>query len=128
MTTTKGALGLWTVVLLIFVPTFGFRNITNNTVALGAASIPSWLIVALMFFLPLSIIIAELASSSSNKGGGLYSWIESGLGDRWAFIGTWSYFVAGGVGVDPLAWTGRVGLTIGGKGHRAATPEVQIGT
>ena len=95
MTTTKGALGLWTVVLLIFVPTFGFRNITNNTVALGAASIPSWLIVALMFFLPLSIIIAELASSSSNKGGGLYSWIESGLGDRWAFIGTWSYFVAG---------------------------------
>lgn len=95
MTSPAKALGLWTVVLLIFVPTFGFRNITNNSVVLGAAAIPSWIIVALLFFLPLSIIIAELASSSSSKGGGIYSWIESGLGERWAFIGTWSYFVAG---------------------------------
>nr|WP_218110623.1 amino acid permease [Ostreibacterium oceani] len=75
MNATQKQLGLWTVVLLIFVPTFGFRNITNNSVVLGATAIPSWLIVAVLFFLPLSIIIAELASSSSSKGGGIYSWI-----------------------------------------------------
>jgi len=95
MTEIQKKLGLWTVVLLIFVPTFGFRNITNNTVALGATSIPSWLIVAVLFFLPLSIMFAELSSRTSDKGGGIYSWISSGLGERWAFIGTWSYFVAG---------------------------------
>lgn len=95
MSSSKKSLGLWTVVLLIFVPTFGFRNITNNSVALGATAIPSWLIVAVLFFLPLSIIIAELSSNNTDKGGGIYSWIEAGLGERWAFIGTWSYFVAG---------------------------------
>lgn len=95
MASTAKKLGLWTVVLLIFVPTFGFRNITNNSVVLGATAIPSWLVVAVLFFLPLSIIIAELSSSSSEKGGGIYSWIASGLGEHWAFIGTWSYFVAG---------------------------------
>jgi hypothetical protein len=28
-------LGLWTLIMLIFVPTFGFGNITTNSVALG---------------------------------------------------------------------------------------------
>ena len=87
-------LSLWTLVMLIFVPTFGFRNVTFNAVALGPASIPSWLIVALLFFLPLSAFIAELASANKERGGGIYSWIDSGLGEKWAFIGTWSYFIA----------------------------------
>lgn len=93
MSNTK-KLGLWTLVMLIFVPTFGFGNITNNAVALGPAAIPSWLIVALFYFLPLSCMIAELASANNQKSGGLYSWIESSIGPKWAFIGTWSYFVA----------------------------------
>lgn len=87
-------LGLWTLVMLIFVPTFGFGNIASNAVALGPAAIPSWLIVALLFFLPLSIMIAELSSANKDKEGGLYTWIECSIGPRWAFIGTWSYFVA----------------------------------
>ncbi|SEG03890.1 amino acid/polyamine/organocation transporter, APC superfamily (TC 2.A.3) [Caloramator fervidus] len=87
-------LGLWTLVMLTFVPTFGFGNITTNAVALGPAAIPSWLLVSLLFFFPLSIMIAELASKNQDKEGGLYTWIESALGPKWAFIGTWSYFVA----------------------------------
>ena len=85
---------LWTLVLLIFVPTFGFGNITQNAVYLGPAAIPSWIIVALLYFLPLSIIIAELASANKEKEGGLYNWIECGIGEKWAFIGTWSYYIA----------------------------------
>ena len=87
-------LGFWTLIMLIFVPTFGFNNITSNAVALGPAAIPSWLIVSLLFFLPLSIMFAELASASQDKGGGIYSWIECSLGAKWAFIGTWSYFIS----------------------------------
>lgn len=87
-------LGLWTLVMLIFVPTFGFGNITSNAVALGPAAIPSWLIVSVLFFLPLSIMMAELASANQDKEGGLYTWIESSIGPFWAFVGTWSYFIA----------------------------------
>lgn len=90
----KRSFGLWTLVMLIFVPTFGFGNITNNAVALGPASIPSWLAVSILFFLPLSGMFAELASVNNGKEGGIYSWIESGLGSKWAYIGTWSYFIA----------------------------------
>ena len=77
-------LGLWTLVMLIFVPTFGFGNIASNAVTLGPAAIPSWLIVALLFFLPLSIMIAELASANKDKEGGLYTWIECSIGPKWA--------------------------------------------
>lgn len=91
---TAKKLGLWTLVMLIFVPTFGFRNVTSNAVALGPAAIPSWLVVSILFFLPLSAFIAELASANKERGGGIYSWIECSLGEKWAFIGTWSYFIA----------------------------------
>lgn len=87
-------LSLWTLILLIIVPTFGFGNITNNVVSLGVASVPSWIIVALFFFLPLSLFIPELASYDESSQSGIYSWIKAGLGDFWAFIGTWSYFVS----------------------------------
>lgn len=87
-------LSLWTVVLLTVVPTFGFGNITNNVVALGPASVPSWFIVAILFFLPLSLFIAELASVKDSGSAGIYTWIKMGLGEKWAFVGTWSYFVS----------------------------------
>lgn len=87
-------IGMGTLIMLIFAPTFEFYNITNNAVTLGPASIPSWLVVSVLFFLPLSGIIAELASANSEKEGGIYAWIESGLGSKWSYIGTWSYFIA----------------------------------
>lgn len=80
--------------MLIFVPTFGFTNITSNGVALGPAAVPSWVLVCVLYFLPLTAMIAELASANREKGGGIYSWIACSLGERWAFFGTWSYFIA----------------------------------
>jgi amino acid transporter len=90
---TRG-LSLWTLVMLIFVPTFGFNNITTNGVALGPAAVPSWMLVCLLYFLPLTAIIAELASANRDKGGGIYNWISCSLGPKWAFFGTWSYFIS----------------------------------
>ena len=80
--------------MLIFVPTFGFNNIASNAVELGPAAIPSWILVCLFYFLPLTAIIAELSSANKDKGGGIYSWIACSLGPKWAFFGTWSYFIA----------------------------------
>lgn len=87
-------LSMWSVVLLVLIPTFGFGNITNNVVAIGPASIPSWIIVTVFFFLPLSLFIAELATAKEAGSAGMYTWIKVGMGEKWAFIGTWSYFVS----------------------------------
>lgn len=86
-------IGLWSLVMMIFVPTFNFINIASNAVYLGPAAIPSWIIVSLLFFLPLCGIIAEMASANQDKDGGIYTWVNEAIGEEWAFIGTWSYFI-----------------------------------
>ena len=83
-----------TVSMLIVVTTFGLANVIDNLVELGLAAIPSWIIVGFLYFAPLALILAEFASDTTTARGGIYSYMERGLGSDWAFVGTWSYFVA----------------------------------
>lgn len=37
-------------------------------------------------------MIGEFASANSDAESGVYSWIKTSLGEKWAFLGAWSYF------------------------------------
>ncbi len=87
-------LSLITVSMIIVVTTFGFANVIDNVAELGLAAIPSWFAVGILYFLPLALILAEFASDNTDARGGIYSFMERGLSPTWAFVGTWSYFVA----------------------------------
>lgn len=82
-----------TVAMLIMVTTFGVANVIDNLVEMGLSAIPSWFAVGVLYFLPLALILAEFASDTKQSGG-IYSFMERGIGATWAFVGTWSYFVA----------------------------------
>jgi amino acid transporter len=87
-------MSVMTVSMIIVVTTFGIANVIDNLVEMGLASVPSWVAVGFLYFLPLALILAEFASDSRGRTGGIYSYMERGLGPTWAFVGTWSYFVA----------------------------------
>ncbi len=87
-------LSVTSVALLLVVVVFSISNVTDNFAALGLRAIPSWIAVGVLYFLPLSLMMAELASAAPQKRGGIYSYMEVGLGPTWAFTGTWAYFVA----------------------------------
>jgi amino acid transporter len=87
-------MSVMTVSMIIVVSTFGLANVIDNLVEMGLASVPSWVAVGFLYFLPLALILAEFASDTRDQGGGIYSYMERGLGPTWAFVGTWSYFVA----------------------------------
>jgi len=87
-------LSVSTVAMLLVAVIFGMGNVTDNLAALGLSAIPSWLAVGVLYFVPLSLMMAELASAATNKRGGIYSYMEVGLGPTWAFVGTWAYFVS----------------------------------
>ncbi len=87
-------LSVATVALMLVVVVVGLTNVTDNLAALGLAAIPSWIAVGFLYFVPLSLMMAELASASPDKRGGIYTYMELGLGPGWAFTGTWAYFVA----------------------------------
>ena len=80
--------------MIIVVTTFGFNNVIDNLVELGLAAIPSWFAVGVLYFLPLALILAEFSSDNTESRGGIYSFMARGLNPTWAFVGTWSYFIA----------------------------------
>jgi len=59
---------------------------------LGFSSAFFWILDAIIFFIPLSLVAAELATGWP-KTGGVYIWIREGLGDRWGYLGSWLYWI-----------------------------------
>jgi amino acid transporter len=94
VTSAHKKLSMVRVSMLIVITTFGFANVIDNLTALGLAAIPSWFAVGVLYFVPLALILAEFSSDAAGTRGGIYSFMARSLSPTWAFVGTWSYFVA----------------------------------
>lgn len=79
-------LTLGAVMLMIFAAVFGFGNTTVAYYDMGYAGIIWYVLGALLFFIPSSLMFAEYGSALHNQQG-VYSWLKSGIGEKWAFIG-----------------------------------------
>lgn len=82
-----------TLALLMFMTVFGITNIANNYGNYGNSAI-GWFILLAIFFIPLALMIAELASYDTTNNSGLKGWVKYGTNDMWSFIAVWCYFVA----------------------------------
>lgn len=80
------------IALLIFIAVFGITNIPNNYAAIGSESI-FWFAILILYFIPIGLIIAELASYDSDSNAGISKWVEIGTNKKIAFICGWAYFV-----------------------------------
>jgi Amino acid permease len=58
----------------------------------GWSSIAYYLLGALFFFVPLSLVVAELGTGWP-RAGGLYAWVKEGFGDRSGFLAIWFEWV-----------------------------------
>ena len=56
--------------ILTFIAIFRFGQVINNSVAIGLASIPSFVFATLTYFLPFSFMIAEFASANPESESG----------------------------------------------------------
>lgn len=84
-------LGVKAIVLMILTSCLGIRWIPAAG-AIGPSAIILWLLAALIFFLPLSLIVIEL-SLNHKENGGIYLWTRAGLGKRYGFYAAWFYWV-----------------------------------
>lgn len=81
-------------ILMIFGSIFGFANTTVAFYMMGYASIIWYILAAIFFFLPTSLMFAEFGSSLKESRGGLYSWLEESIGEKTAFIGTFIWLAS----------------------------------
>lgn len=78
--------------LMTFTAVFSFNSIINNSISIGLSSIPSFIFATIVYFFPFALMIGEFSSANENSESGVYSWIKTSLGNKWAFLGAWSYF------------------------------------
>jgi len=60
--------------------------------AIGVSSLFWWAVLGLIFFIPFSMICAELGCAFPDQGG-IYAWVNRAFGKEWAARVTWSYWV-----------------------------------
>lgn len=58
----------------------------------GSSLILYFLVVSLIFFIPTSLVSAELATTYPETGG-VYIWVKRALGDKWGFIAIWLQWI-----------------------------------
>lgn len=78
--------------LMTFTAVFAFNNIINATASIGLSAVPTFLFATVFYFFPFALMIGEFSSANTDSESGVYSWIRTSLGDKWAFLGSWSYF------------------------------------
>lgn len=78
--------------LMTFTAVFAFQSIINNSINIGLSTIPAYLFATICYFFPYGLMIGEFVSANSSSDSGIYSWIKTSLGGKWAFLGAWAYF------------------------------------
>jgi glutamate:GABA antiporter len=87
----RRAMGFWDVLLFNIAAVLGPRWIAAAAHN-GTSSISLWVLAAVLFFLPTSLIIIELSTRFPAEGG-LYVWSKEAFGDFHGFIAGWSYWI-----------------------------------
>ncbi len=84
-------IGTSEVIVMILTACLGIRWIPVAG-SMGPSAILFWIAGALLFFIPLSLIVMEL-THHYNKDGGVYLWVKQSLGDRFGFYTAWLYWI-----------------------------------
>ena len=92
MNNSRERLGPVALMLMTFSAVFAFPSIVDNSIQIGLATIPGYIFGSVFYFFPFILMIAEFASANAENESGIHSWLASVLGERWAFLGAWSYF------------------------------------
>lgn len=84
-------IGTPAVVVMILTACLGVRWIPVAG-SIGPSAMFFWIFGALLFFIPLCLIIIEL-SKNYGDGGGVYIWVKESLGEKFGFFTAWLYWV-----------------------------------
>src|SRR5271165_4025207 len=84
-------LGVRSIALISVAAVLTLRNMPS-VAEYGWSSIAYYLLGALFFFIPLSLVAAELGTGWP-KAGGLYAWVKEAFGERSGFLAVWFEWV-----------------------------------
>ncbi len=87
----KKVLSLFTLVMINIIAVDSLRNLAISA-EFGFSLIFFYIIAAIIFFIPIVVIAAELATAWPRIGG-LYVWVREAFGKRWALVAIWLQWI-----------------------------------
>ena len=85
------ALSVFSLVMINVIAVDNLRTLPFSA-KFGTALIFYYLLAAVLFFLPVAFVTAELATTWP-KQGGIYVWVKEAFGDKWGFLVVWLQWI-----------------------------------
>jgi amino acid transporter len=82
---------LFSLVLLIVAAIDSIRNLPASAL-FGSALIFFFIFSAIVFLIPTSLVAAELSATFPEKGG-VYHWVKTAFGEKWAMLAIWLQWI-----------------------------------
>jgi amino acid transporter len=92
--TKKSKLTAVSLALMIFTAVYGFGNVPLSFYQMGYGAIPWYILSAIVFFLPFSLMVTEFGSAFKSEHGGIYSWMNKSVGPGFALTGTLMWYMS----------------------------------
>ena len=90
MAQSRKALTIWMIGLINVAAITNIKNFPLLA-EYGLSIVFFLLLSAIFFFIPVSLVSAELASGWPDRG--IYSWVKEGLGPKWGFLAIWLQWI-----------------------------------
>ena len=71
---------------------FGIKNVINNNVAIGLSAAPAFFLATVLYFVPFTLVVAEFTALNKDSESGVYQWVKTSMGGRWAFLTAFCYW------------------------------------
>lgn len=85
------SLGVFALVMINIIAVDNLRSLPFSA-AYGFSLVFYYLVAALVFFIPIAVVAAELATGWPDKGG-IYVWVREAFGEWWAFFIIWLQWI-----------------------------------
>ncbi|WP_088040892.1 amino acid permease [Bacillus sp. EAC] len=101
----------------------GLRNIAFAS-TIGPSAIFYWIVAALIYFIPIGLIVAELSTTYPNQGG-MGVWVRKAFGEKASFLCSWFFWIANFTYYPSLLLTTTIAIAYGINHPQLATNPMQ---
>ncbi len=111
-------LGFFTLAIMNVVAVVSLRGLPAEA-EYGMSSAFYYLLAAVVFLIPVSLVAAELAAMFSDKQGGVFRWVGEAFGRKLGFLAVWLQWIESTIWYPTVLTFGAVSLAFIGMDHVA---------
>ncbi len=109
-------MGVFTLIIMNIVAVVSLRGLPAEA-EYGVSSAFYYILAALVFLVPVSLVAAELAAMFPYQQGGMFRWIGEAFGDKAGFLGIWLQWIESTIWYPTVLTFGAVSLAFIGLDH-----------